>query len=43
MNIKQLLTNIAIKLLVDRIEGELAAWLKVMAVLNLVKVFTVKH
>ena len=38
MNIKQLLSNIAIKLLIDQIEGELATWLKVMAVLYLMKV-----
>ena len=35
INIKQLLSNIAIKLLIDQIEGELATWLKVMAVFNL--------
>ena len=40
MNIKQLLTNIAIKLLIDRIMGELATWLEVMAVLNLMKAGT---
>ena len=34
------MTNIAIKLLVDRVEGELTTWLKLMAVLNLKKVLT---
>ena len=37
---KKILTNIAIKLFIDRIEGDLATWLKVMAVLNLMKVLT---
>ena len=40
INIKNLLTNIVIKPLIDRIEGELATWLKVMAVLNVMKVLT---
>ena len=32
--------HIAIKLLIDRIGGELVIWLKLMAVLNLMKFFT---